>query len=103
MSPNGDSTVQVEKLEEITKRWADRVQSGHIKSGNAWHYYQTTIQESLEYPLLATTISEKDCRRIELPAVQVALKVSALPSNFPCDVLYRPPKYLGQGASRIHT
>eukprot|EP00957_Ditylum_brightwellii_P021345 1609888-Ditylum_brightwellii.AAC.1 len=67
MSPDGDSTVQVEKLEEITKRWANRVRS------------------------------EKGCRRIE------ALKASALPSNFPCDVLYGPPKYLGQGASRIHT
>ena len=31
MSPNGDSTVEVEKLEEITKRWADRAQSCYIK------------------------------------------------------------------------
>eukprot|EP00957_Ditylum_brightwellii_P152459 11605870-Ditylum_brightwellii.AAC.1 len=70
MSPNGNSKVQVEKLEEKTKQWADRVRSGHIKIGDAWHYYQTTIQKSLEYPLLATTISEKDCRRIKQPALQ---------------------------------
>eukprot|EP00957_Ditylum_brightwellii_P061300 4652601-Ditylum_brightwellii.AAC.1 len=60
MSPNGDSEVQVKKLEEITKQWADRVRSSHIKIGDAWYYYQTTIQKFLEYPLLATTISEKD-------------------------------------------
>eukprot|EP00957_Ditylum_brightwellii_P035265 2674723-Ditylum_brightwellii.AAC.1 len=60
MSPNSDSKVQVEKLEEITKQWAERVRSSHIKIGNAWNYYQATIQKSLEYPLLATTISEKD-------------------------------------------
>eukprot|EP00957_Ditylum_brightwellii_P079122 6017632-Ditylum_brightwellii.AAC.1 len=33
----------------------------------------------------------------------MALNASAPPSNFPCDVLYKPPKYLGQGASRINT
>jgi hypothetical protein len=43
-------------------------------------------------PLLANTLSEKECRRIERPALQVALNASALPSNFPGDVLYAPPQ-----------
>eukprot|EP00957_Ditylum_brightwellii_P022590 1703928-Ditylum_brightwellii.AAC.1 len=102
MSPGDDSKVQVGKLEEITKQWADKVRSEHIKVGNVWHYYQTTIQKSLEYPLLTTTVSERDCRRIECPAVQVSLKASTLPSNYQQNVFYGSPKYLGQGASRIH-
>eukprot|EP00957_Ditylum_brightwellii_P019473 1469103-Ditylum_brightwellii.AAC.1 len=60
MSPNGDSKVHIEKLEEITKQWADRVRLSHIKIGDVWHYYQMTIEKLLEYPLLVTTISEKD-------------------------------------------
>eukprot|EP00957_Ditylum_brightwellii_P103883 7913890-Ditylum_brightwellii.AAC.1 len=33
----------------------------------------------------------------------MALQSSSLPSKFPRDVLYGPPKHLGQGASQMYT
>jgi hypothetical protein len=83
LAPNGDSTTQTKELLALTTAWADRVRTGHLKQGDAWTYYQTTIQKSLEYPLLATTLSEEQCRKVEQPALTVALHSSSLPSNFP--------------------
>eukprot|EP00957_Ditylum_brightwellii_P118905 9068504-Ditylum_brightwellii.AAC.1 len=94
MSPDGSSTQQRIELEKSTKAWADRVRSGHLQSSDALHYYQTTIQKSLEFPLLATAVSADDCQKIEQPALKIALKASSLPSNFPCAVLFGPPQHL---------
>eukprot|EP00957_Ditylum_brightwellii_P010817 820147-Ditylum_brightwellii.AAC.1 len=55
-------TLQRIELEKKTKTWADRVRSGYLQPSDAWHYYQTTIQKSLEHPLLATTLSADDCQ-----------------------------------------
>eukprot|EP00957_Ditylum_brightwellii_P111832 8529713-Ditylum_brightwellii.AAC.1 len=60
-APNGNSKQQVKKLQKKTEEWADRVRSGHIPKADAWLYYTTTIQKSLKYPLLASTLSEEDC------------------------------------------
>ena len=103
LAPNGDSTTQTKEFLALTTAWADRVRTGHLKQGDAWTYYQTTIQKSLEYPLLATTLSEEQCRKVEQPALTVALHSSSLPSNFPRDILYGPKGKLGLGASRLFT
>ena len=103
LAPNGDSTTQTKELLALTTAWADRVRTGHLKQGDAWTYHQTTIQKSLEYPLLATTLSEEQCRKVEQPALTVALHSSSLPSNFPRDILYGPKGKLGLGASRLFT
>ena len=103
LAPNGDSTTQTKELLALTTAWADRVRTGHLKQGDAWTYYQTTIQKSLEYPLLATTLSEEQCRKVEQPALTVALHSSSLPSNFPRDILYGPKGKLGLGASQLFT
>eukprot|EP00957_Ditylum_brightwellii_P071247 5415925-Ditylum_brightwellii.AAC.1 len=103
MALDGSSTKQRIELEKITTAWAEQVRTGHLKVSDACHYYQTTIQKSPEYPLLATTLSEKECRKIERPALEIALKRSSLPSNFLGDVLTGLPQYLGQGASWIYT
>eukprot|EP00957_Ditylum_brightwellii_P131014 9993652-Ditylum_brightwellii.AAC.1 len=94
MATDGSSTQQKIELKKITTSWSDQVKTGHLKVSDAWQYYQTTIQKSLEYPLLTTTLSEEECKKIERPALEIALKRSSLPSNFPRDVLTGPPQYL---------
>eukprot|EP00957_Ditylum_brightwellii_P057129 4329380-Ditylum_brightwellii.AAC.1 len=62
------------------------------------------VQKSLKFPLLPTTLSENDCRKIEHPELNIVLKSASLPSNIPQDALFGQPKYLGQqGDSHIST
>eukprot|EP00957_Ditylum_brightwellii_P024632 1861137-Ditylum_brightwellii.AAC.1 len=82
-------------MSELTNRLADRVRLGYIWKEDAWHYFQTTIKKSLDYPLVVTSLTEDECKRIESPTLKVALQYSGMPSNFPRSILYRPQEYLG--------
>eukprot|EP00957_Ditylum_brightwellii_P187297 14264619-Ditylum_brightwellii.AAC.1 len=59
-------------MSKLTNRWAARVQLGYIQKEDAWHYFQMTIKKSLEYPLVAISLTEDECKRIESPALKVA-------------------------------
>eukprot|EP00957_Ditylum_brightwellii_P093189 7095557-Ditylum_brightwellii.AAC.1 len=59
------------------------------------------VSRSLEYPLLATTLSEEQCTSIEAPALKVALQGSGLASNFPRLVLFGPSKYMRMDEKRL--
>lgn len=103
MAPDGSSAKQAKVLQEKAKQWADRVRSGHIRQEEAWHYYETTIRKSLEYPLVASALTSKQCRHIKAPALKVALQSAGLPSNFPRDVLRGTPKLLGLDTDDLYT
>ena len=102
IAPDGNNNTQVKELRKITESWADRVRSGYIKKEDAWYYFQTTVKKSLEFPLVATTLTKEECRKIESPALKVALQCSGMPSNFPRDILNGPEEYLGLQANRIY-
>eukprot|EP00957_Ditylum_brightwellii_P036325 2751015-Ditylum_brightwellii.AAC.1 len=42
MSLEGNSSKQVKELRKIAEKWADRVQSCHIKKCDAWLYFEST-------------------------------------------------------------
>eukprot|EP00957_Ditylum_brightwellii_P194511 14815757-Ditylum_brightwellii.AAC.1 len=90
LAPDGNSKQQVKKLQKKTEEWADRVRSGHIPKVDAWFYYTTTIQKSLQYPLLASTLSEEECIKIETPVLTAAQQHSGpLDSlGLDCPMLY---------------
>lgn len=102
LAPDGNQRDQVLAMRRKTETWADRVRSGHIQRQDAWHYLQTTIKRSLLYPLLATTLTEKDCVHIEAPALEAALQACGMPSNMPREVVYGPERYLGLNHGSIY-
>lgn len=103
MAPDGSSKQQATVLREKAEKWADRVRAGHIKSEDAWHHYVTTIKKTLEYPLVATTLSQSQCKHIEAPSLAAALQSSGLPSNFPRDVIRGSSDLLGLDCEDLYT
>ena len=39
ISPDGTSTLQTEKVREITARWADKLWSSHIRRADTWYFF----------------------------------------------------------------
>eukprot|EP00957_Ditylum_brightwellii_P202996 15332764-Ditylum_brightwellii.AAC.1 len=85
----------------VVANWVDRVWSGHIRKEDAWYYYQTTLSKLLEYPLLATTLTEKECRSIEAPALKMAIQCSGTASNLHWCVLFGSSKCMGLHGKRL--
>jgi hypothetical protein len=57
----------------------------------------STILKTLEYPMAATTITEKQWNYIMSPILQAGLPRSGLDRHFPCDILYGPKRLQGFG------
>ena len=102
MAPDGNQSEQIRQLRAKTEAWADRVRSGHLARGDAWHYFQSTIKRTMAYPLAATTLTEADCRFIEAPAITAALQLAGVASNMARDVVYGPDRFLGLGHGALY-
>jgi ribonuclease HI len=97
LAMDGNNKEQIIKLRHKTEEFAEQLRTGVINKWDAWYAITATIMKTLEYPMLATTITEKEwdfimspIRKSGLPKIQVA-------SNFPSKVLYGPKKFQGMG------
>ena len=62
-----------------------------------WYALTTTVMQTLEYPLLALTLSARDCLYIMAPILSRGLPACSICCNFPHDIIYAPLKFQGVG------
>ena len=73
LQPDGNETSQYKHLLAKAKKWKDAVRSHHIKQHDAWYTLNASIMKTLEYPLMATTMTRKQCSDIMSPVLMGAL------------------------------
>jgi hypothetical protein len=54
-----------------------------------------TVMKTLEYPLLALTLTERDCAHIMAPILMGGLQACGICRNFPRTVIFAPTKFMG--------
>jgi hypothetical protein len=92
---DGTQMKQTEALISITNRWADRVRSGWLTKIEAWFSLMWCIMKTLEYPLMATSLSQKQCDEIMQPILDAGLAALGISRKMNRDVVYGPRKYQG--------
>ena len=102
LSPDGNNKAAIKALNDKAKEWASLIKAGHLKRNLAWQAAETTILKSLQYPLPALTLSEKECNKIMQPVKAVALSRTSISRNFPLDVLYGPKEEGGLGLDHLY-
>ena len=95
LAPDGNNDMAVEKLQKASKAWADRLRAGHLNQIDAWTAFQTTILKTVEYPLVALTLTSKECTKIEWPMLRAAMSSSGAPQNVAKEVRQGPRLYQG--------
>ena len=63
----------------------------------------TTIMKSIQYPLAATTLVEKECEAIMQPLLQAALLASGIVRTIPRALVFGPKYYQGLAVSSLYT
>ena len=58
---NGNQESQTQELWEKATAWAEKVRSGRFSPAEAWFSIQFCIMKSLEYHLMATSLSKTQC------------------------------------------
>ena len=92
LASDGNNNKVVERLTAKAQEWHDNILLGHISRDLAWQASQTTIMKTLEYPLVALTLSEEDCNKIMKPVKTATLAKTSINRNYPSAILYRPKK-----------
>ena len=74
---------------------------GALRDFEAWNALNTTIMKTLEYPLVATTLSRKEIKHVLAPALTVGLQTSGFGKSFPRKILYAPTSIQGMGVTNL--
>ncbi len=94
---DGNWRKEIQKLTETTTIYAEQLRYGSVNPNEAWYSFKVTVMKSIEYPMEATYISEKEWNKIMKPMVGVVLQRSKFSRSFPRDVFYSSGKFQGLG------
>jgi hypothetical protein len=100
---DGNQQAQTHSLLDQAHLWADKVRTGKFSHTEAWYSLQFCIMKSLEYPLMATSLSKKQCEIIMKPIRSAALPALGSNRHLSLVITHGPKRYQGLGIPDIWT
>jgi hypothetical protein len=82
-APTGENMAQFEHMLEASQKWAAHIKASNPRQMDAWLAVRSTIWKNLEYPIICTTFTEKQCENIMRPAMSSGLATSHICRSFP--------------------
>jgi len=79
---------QVEAMQAKVAKWVDGIRTKRINATNVWCCLNSTIMKTLEYPIMATTLTEDESGAIMWPLLQAALPKCRVQKRFPRKVMF---------------
>jgi hypothetical protein len=79
------------------EKWNAFTRAGQLQWNEAWYALNATVMRTLDYPLLALTLTARECSYIMAPILSRGLPACGICRNFPRDVTYAPSKFQGIG------
>jgi hypothetical protein len=69
LAPDGNNEDKVKHLRGVAEKWKDHIRTGHLQCHEAWYALltATVTMKTIEYPLLALTLTERQCTHIMAP------------------------------------
>jgi hypothetical protein len=90
--PDGKMSDELKQLQQSTHQWCDGIRTKRLHPEEAWYSLTVTILRTLEYPLVATTFTQEQCKDLLKPVLKTALPL--------CKIQRRLPRALVHGSYR---
>jgi hypothetical protein len=100
---NGNQKAQTQALWEKAIKWSDKIRTGIFTQAEIWFSLQHCMLKSLEYPLMATSLSKAQCETIMKPIRAAALPAMGINRHLNLTVVHGPQKYQGVGIPDLWT
>jgi hypothetical protein len=97
LAMDGNHRDEIDKLRSKTEEFAGFIRTGFVTRDEAWYSLKSTIMKTLEYPMEAISLTEKEWNYIMAPVLKTVLPKSGIVRTFPRDVLYAPEEQSGLG------
>ena len=92
LAMDGNTETQIEYTRRVADERYDKVRVGHLTRFDAWTAFNTTIMKSLEYPLLALTLTDNECTKIMAPVLKGGLPNMGICRMMARSLVYAPIK-----------
>ncbi len=102
LAPDGNNQRQIAKMKTKASQFGEKIRAGHVEKHQAWLAMTLMATKSLEYPLPALTLSEKECTEIMWPLLKNILPKSGLVRTIKRDLLYGPTSLQGLGIKNLY-
>ena len=102
LSPDGNNAKQVQILREKAQNLARQIRKIFLSHDETLTALNAVAMKSIEYPLPATTFSNKDCKSIMAPLLEVYLPKAGINRLLPRKILYGPKSHQGLGIKNIY-
>jgi hypothetical protein len=97
LSMDGNNADEKRMLRKKAEEFADQMRTGSLDKNDVWFAITATIMKTLEYPMIATTLSKADWDHIMSPILTQGLPKANIERHFPRAVLYGPIELQGFG------
>ena len=102
LAPNGQQKTQLGVMKSKAKAWSTHIRASNLNQYSVWRAMNTTIIKTLEYPLVATTLTAEELKSLMFPVLSAGLTGSGICRYFPRAVLYGPLNKQGLGMNNIY-
>jgi len=86
--PDGKMQDERDCLLQKASQWAEAVRAKQLSQSETWYCAQSTIMKTLEYPLVATSLSRSDVDTIMAPILKAILPKLGIQKKIPHSLLY---------------
>jgi hypothetical protein len=89
-------------MQQWAKNWSQQLRKSTLKDYKAHTAMNITIMKKLEYPLVAVTLTRKQCDKIMRTLLSTSLSKAVYNRNFPRKALHGPPRFMGGDVHHIY-
>ena len=86
--PDGGEADQARAMLKKARQWRDSIRSKKIKKMDAWYAMNCTIMKTIEYPLMATTLSRAQLDTVMSPILTAALPKAGIQRHMPRAIVH---------------
>jgi hypothetical protein len=94
---DGNQQGEVLKLRKKAEEFSEHIRTGFVSREEAWHSLNTTIMKTLEYPMEALSMTQKQWDYVMSSIIRSVLPKSGIARTFPHAILYALASFTGLG------
>src|SRR5210317_979062 len=97
LAPEENKPAQAAHLRKIAQQWVANFRPVHLLRSDVLPLLRTTILKSLEYPMVVTTLNQKEWNKIMWPVLEASLPKAGVCRRFPRSYVMAPISLQGLG------
>jgi len=103
VAPDGNNDAEIQHLTQIANKWFTAMKAGCLTKEAASFSLQNVVMKQLIYPLVATTLNQKECKAVMWPILAAGLPAMGMVRTMAREVVHGPLLYQGLDILHLYT